>query len=360
MTLRPRLLPCLLALGAALSGAPVSPTADALIPPSDPRLLSLGRVDKSDPAAWRFDWAAVSVCFRFEGSDFQVLLDDGGADFNVLVDGSLRTIWRTRKGDPAYEVNGLDPGGHRVQVQRRNEPSYGLTVFRGLRLPRGGRLLEPGPGWHKTRRLEFAGASWTCGYGNEGAGLQCADLRAVQDAGAAFPAFTAQALDAEYMAVAYSGRGLVRNYGDPLKASAEPFGAFYGRTVYADPTSSWDFGSWIPDAVVVNLGGNDYSTEPHPDTEAFIDAQARLLKRMREAYPKALLACFVSGGWPHYKGYVDQAVERRRRDGDRNVDVLVYEDFRQEELGCDWHPKVWGHRRLAGQLAPWLKERLGW
>jgi hypothetical protein len=352
-------LALLLLVPAAMTLADVSPSAETLIPPSDARLLSLGRVDKQ-AQAWRFDWSAVSICFRFQGPDFAVLLDDGGADFNVWVDGALRTIWRTRKGEERYEVNGLDATEHRVQVQRRNEPSFGVTTFKGLVLPRGGALLEPGEGWHKKRRLEFDGASWTCGYGNEGPGIHCTDLRPVQNAALAFPQVAADLLDAEYLTVAYSGRGLVRNYGEPAQRSAEPFGAFYGRVVHADAKSVWDYGQWTPDAVVVNLGGNDYSTEPHPKTEDFIKAQEDLLIRLRKQYPKAYLVCFISGGWPGYKPYIDEAVGRRLKAGDKNVGVLVYEDFKPEEVACDYHPKAWGHRRLGEQLAAHLKEKLGW
>jgi lysophospholipase L1-like esterase len=316
-------------------------------------------MDKQEEA-WRFDWAAVGIGFRFQGSDFALLLEEGGSDFNVYVDGALKTIWRTTKADTRYEVNGLDDGEHRVLVERRNEPQHGLSVFKGLVLPRGGKLLEPGQGWHKQRRLEFLGASWTCGYGNEGPGLVCSDLRPVQNAAVAFPGWTARQLDAEYMQVAYSGRGLVRNYGDPLTRSAEPFEAFYGRSLYADPKALWEDKSWVPDAVVINLGGNDYSTEPHPPTEDFIAASARLMERVRKQYPKALIVNFISGGWEGYRPHIEAAVERRHKAGDKNTYVLVYEDFKPEELGCDYHPKAWGHRRLAGQLAPWLKEKLGW
>ena len=115
-----------------------------------------------------------------------------------------------------------------------------------------------------------------------------------------------------------------------------------------------------PDAVVVNLGTNDFSTEPHPDTEEFISAQIALLKRIRKAYPYAVLACFVSSGWPNFLPYTETAVKRLQDAGEAKLFLLTYEGFQPEELGCDYHPKAWGHRRLAEQLAPWLKEKLGW
>jgi hypothetical protein len=73
-----------------------------------------------------------------------------------------------------------------------------------------------------------------------------------------------------------------------------------------------------------------------------------------------VLVCFVSGGWPGYLPHIEAAVAKRQKAGDKDVHVLVYQDFKKEELGCDWHPKAWGHKRLAEQLAPWLEEKLGW
>lgn len=324
---------------------------------SDERLVTTGRIDSSDNDAWRFDWGAVSLGFRFEGSDFALLLEDGNNDFNVYVDGQLKTIWRTRKGEERYEVSGLDPGEHRVRVVRRTEAGNGITVFKGVDLPRGGTLLEPGPGWHKARKLEFYGASWTCGYGNEGPGLICTDLRAVENADAAFPAYTAALLDADYQAVALSGRGIVRNYGEASIKSKEPFPILFDRVLMAKASPKWDFARFTPDAVVLNLGGNDYTTEPHADDAHYISEYSKLMKRVRQAYPRAWITCFVAAGWPGYHPKVRDAVARLK---DSRVDVCTYEDFKNEEMGCDYHPKAWQHRVLAETLATHLKAKLGW
>jgi hypothetical protein len=68
---------------------------------------------------------------------------------------------------------------------------------------------------------------------------------------------------------AWSGKGLVRNAGDKNITSIDPFPIYYGRALANDPQSQWDFSKWIPDAVFINLGTNDYGSEPHPPQELF-------------------------------------------------------------------------------------------
>ena len=122
-------------------------------------------------------------------------------------------------------------------------------------------------------------------------------------------------------------------------------------------TAVWDFKRFVSDAVVLNLGGNDYSTEPHPEDEVYIAAFAALVRRARQAHPKAYIVCFVAEGWPGYHGKVSEAV---KRSGDANAAVCTYADFKNEELGCDYHPKAWQHQVLAATLVEHLRAKLGW
>jgi len=52
----------------------------------------------------------------------------------------------------------------------------------------------------------------------------------------------------------WSGRGVVRNYGDKNRTSAEPMPAFYPRALATDPASKWDFAQYQSNVVLVNLG----------------------------------------------------------------------------------------------------------
>lgn len=62
---------------------------------------------------------------------------------------------------------------------------------------------------------------------------------------------------------------IISNYGDPNVTSVNPFPIYYPRSLANVPTSQWDF-QYIPDAVVINLGTNDYSTQPQPPADIFV------------------------------------------------------------------------------------------
>lgn len=59
------------------------------------------------------------------------------------------------------------------------------------------------------------------------------------------------------------------NHGDPNVTSVDPFPVYYPRTLASVPNSQWNF-QYIPDAIVINLGTNDYSTKPQPPANIFV------------------------------------------------------------------------------------------
>lgn len=79
----------------------------------------------------------------------------------------------------------------------------------------------------------------------------------------------ARAVNADFFVEAWSGKGMVRNYGDPNITSVDPFPKYYPYTLATEWTQKWDFYAWVPDVIVINLGTNDYSTQPHPPQNVF-------------------------------------------------------------------------------------------
>jgi len=349
----------LAACAGSTGGGPTQPVSLTVVAPSDARIRYSGRIDFSQPSSPRFDWPGVSIAVSFRGRAIGFRLEDGGNDYNLFVDGTLSQVWSTRPSVQDYSIAGLAEGEHVALLTKRTEASYGNAALRGILVESAGGLLtmqQPRP----SRRIEFVGASWFAGYGNEGASIQCSDLRSTENNYESVGPMTARLLGAEGVVVAYSGRGVVRNYGDPSLRSAEPFPVLYPRTLASRTEPLWDFGSFVPDVVVVNLGLNDFSTEPRPDAQEFIEAHTALLAAIRVRNPGAWIICYNVEGWPDFLPFVDRAVDARNAAGDARVVSISFRQFRQDEMGCDWHPKVAGHRELAERLAGEVRRLTGW
>ena len=56
------------------------------------------------------------------------------------------------------------------------------------------------------------------------------------------------------------------------------------NTFDEDLTHKWNFKGYLPDLVVINLGSNDFSTEPHPYKSEFTKAYKQILAQLREHY----------------------------------------------------------------------------
>jgi lysophospholipase L1-like esterase len=150
----------------------------------------------------------------------------------------------------------LEEGTHRVRISKRTEAQVGTASFLGFRVREGSALSLPAA---PLRRLEFVGDSITCGYGNE---LSTDDpgsysfTSANENALLAYGGIAARALEADYVAIAASGRGLVRNYGGASGLTAPEF---YDLTAPNASWPTWDSSRYTPDVIVVNLGTNDFS-----------------------------------------------------------------------------------------------------
>jgi lysophospholipase L1-like esterase len=215
------------------------------------------------------------------------------------------------------------------------------------------------------RHIEFIGDSITTGYGNEGDSPQCWFTADTQNVEQAFAAQTADHFDAAYSIVALSGLGVVRNLSSAEASSTGTAIDFLDRTVAMNPVLTWDSQHRNPDAVVVNLGTNDFSSLPFPEVDIFVEAYIDLLQRIRLRYPQASI--FALAGPLMLDPATDAirtAVEQIRLGGnDETVHFVLIEDTLDEseaDFGCDWHPNVQGHKKIAEQLVPVMAELLGW
>src|SRR5687768_16197828 len=213
----------------------------------------------TDASNVRFAWSGSGVVARFSGTSLSVRLD-GGQQYTVLIDGQLQP--KLIPSTPTSVLaSDLAEGTHVVEIYRRTEANQGESIFSGFDLG-SGTLLAPPPA--PERRIEIVGDSITCGYGNEGADMNCPFTPDTENHYLTYGAIAARAVGAELSTVAWSGKGVVCNYGDEPASCVDPLPVYYDRTLPERPESVWSFASWQPHAVVINLGNNDLSTTTDP------------------------------------------------------------------------------------------------
>jgi lysophospholipase L1-like esterase len=313
----------------------------------------IGRSEESDPAGPRFSWSGTTIAARFTGSSIGVRLRDPGNHFHVTLDGAALPVLATTASQELYPLaTNLSPGPHELRLHRRTEAFVGETQLLGLELDPRGSLLPPPP--PAARRLEFIGDSITCGYGIEGADQYEPFTPATENHFLSYGALAARALDAEATTVAWSGKGLVRDWrGDTRLQMLE----LHERAL-AERPAPWDFARWTPDAVVINLGTNDFGPgDPGP---VFAEAYRALVTRVRSNHPDVRILCTL--------GPLMSApqVERARAYLAPLLTLpgLSYLEFPRQDgslgYGCDYHPSHATHQAMADRLTAELRDRLGW
>jgi lysophospholipase L1-like esterase len=345
----------------ALTVPPAPPAEEGTVTPANPLIRYTGRFDVSNPSqAVSFDWPGTTIEAAFEGTSCSVQLTDGNNDFNLYVDSQSKGVLRTTS-ESSYELaRGLPEGKHTVRLTRRTESGFGESVFKGFVLDKGRKLAELPA--RPERRLLFIGDSFTTGYGDEGQ-LGCSFSRETQNIERTYAVLVSQELGAEYEIVAKSGRGVVRNYGEPTITSPRPMPAFFGQAKAEKEQPVWDFRRQVPHAVIINLGTNDFSTQPEPPEQVFAQGYEALIADVRRVYPEVPIFC-VAG--PRMQGpantYIQAIVQRQRaKDGGRTHLALLQDTLqRPADYGCDSHPGITGHRKMADQLKPVLSSVLGW
>jgi lysophospholipase L1-like esterase len=334
------------------------------------RLQIAGRALRSETEGARFAWGGTSFSFRFRGPVFRVDLEDAGHNlFGVSLDGvTLPGKLTAYFGRYCYTLaQGLPAGEHRLTLTRLTEASLGESVLHAASLDQAGELLPPEPA--PTRRLEVIGDSITAAYGVEGTDRFCHFTPTTENHSLSYAALLATTLHAQLSSVAWSGKGVFSNAGST--SDTIPMPPLWERTLPARAGSSWDFASWQPDAVVIELGTNDFS--PYNKQQAPFEAAYRaFLARVREVYPKAAVLCalspVLSDSWPagtHTRSLarerIQGAVEFRRAQGDARVFYVEHALVGDSEgFGCDWHPSRLTHARMARELTSELSKILGW
>jgi lysophospholipase L1-like esterase len=308
-----------------------------------------GRVAAEPGGAMRFGWPGVYFEGRFRGTGVEVTAESGTEFLRVTIDGEEKAVLK-RPGTARLQIRGLAPGEHIVRIEKQTESQTGGGRFLGFRAL-GGVPLPPKP---RKLQIEFVGDSYTVGYGNTSPGRTCTreEVQDRTDTQRAFGPLLAKRLDADYRVVAYSGFGIVRNYAGGRAGESLPL--LYPRLIPDEAAQvERNRGDWRPQLIVVNLGTNDFSTpvkpgEPWRDTAALREDYRRtytaFARSLLARQPQARLLLMGSDAFIEDVRQVASALNPDRA----RATVLPFGGL--ELTGCDWHPSLEDHRRLAAEV----------
>jgi len=336
----------------------------------------VGRVDVQDPAKPRFGWSGTGFVGTLSGDTISVKLSSAGDTqpifFQPVVDGKKQTRVSVSSADGEKTVTlatGLGAGDHRVELYRETEGKPGFASSTFLGFVSG---TAKAPPEYSGRLIEVIGDSISAGYGNLGTEQHpngsadpsggCHFTTDTESAYMAYGAVAARALDADASIVAGSGWGIYSDNGGN-KMNVMP--NVWTRTIGSDDQSMWSFAP-VPQAVVINLGTNDFSADMNLGSAEFSGAYSSFITKIRAKYPDAFIFCAVGPmlygtGLTNATSYIKAVVEAQNKGGDAKVKML---DFGSQDAskgtGCDWHPSVAENQRLADKLTQELKTALGW
>lgn len=333
----------------------------SLFPPTDSRIRIMGRHEVVSADSVRFAASGVMVSVGFTGSSIAIDLHDefrGGSSYNwftVVIDGTERHRFRTAAGQTRYVLaEGLAPGAHRLDLIKDTEGQNGwnaLTAVHAEALT----VLPPAP----VRKIEFIGDSISCGFGVDDSLIGCKDGTWFDQhrASQAFGPLTARRFDAQYMLTGFSGMGMYRNWNSLAPVVPQRYDG-----VFADyeESAAWNHASYSPQLIVVAVGTNDFSdgdgVTPRAafDPQAYLDAYAGFVARLRTIHPKARVLLTASPTMNAEKLAL-QLELLRRIEG-----VTVYSFKNRYNQGCNGHPNAAEQRQMSDELIPVITSLMSW
>lgn len=210
------------------------------------------------------------------------------------------------------------------------------------------------------KRFEFIGDSITCGFGIEGKCAEEGFRTETENSYITYGAEVANAFNADFNLISWSTIGV---YSSDSKEDAEKPNDGWIMPMLYDYTDigienvlgisehiNWDFSSFVPDAVFINLGTNDMSfTRGIPErVNAFKEAYKKFILHILEKNPTSEIFCVLGMmGGELYPAIEEAAAEIN----DKKVHALALdEQLEADGIGSEKHPNWVTHKKAAEKI----------
>lgn len=335
---------------------------------TDSRVTFVGRAVVDD-GSLRFDWPATYFRVAFTGKSLSMRVSDNKRNYYAVWVDMPTSAEPTRivevKGNDTIvelvlpiDVKKSKVKEHQVVIQKRTEAGCGTTTVHAFMTD--GRFVQATP--MKERQIEFIGDSYTCGYGVDALSRRDPFTDETENASRTYASIVSRYFDADYMAIAHSGRGICRNAGSNIPWEVMP--DLYEYTIDRDSTTRWSVeqSEFRPDITVIYLGTNDFSSYMMPDFNKFRKGYMRMLAEVKANYGEDHpILCVASKVSDYQFVYVRNVVNNC---GLKNVHYLGYFPSQHlgtdEDLGAGWHPNYNGQQKIAYSIIPYIATITGW
>lgn len=225
----------------------------------------------------------------------------------------------------------------------------------------------------RPHRVEFIGDSITCGYGNEGILNQDTFTTVQENPEDAYAVLTANAVNADYHLVSWSGIGIITNWvpedaDEPLEEILMPELYPYRDRRLCErlglPLEEWNDSEYRPELIMIHLGTNDdsYVRKIPERQEYFAGKYYAFLEQVHERQPQAAILCMLGVMGQNLCGEEERQV---RRFADAHPEVrtgylVLPEQLEADGIGADFHPSKITHKKAAAVLTEKVREFMGW
>jgi len=322
-----------------------------------------GRTVVTPEGSVKLGYPGIVIRVNFRGTDLSMSTRTSSDELylDLIIDNGNPVFLKIPKGESSIALaKGLKACEHKVAIHKRVESTVGILEVLSMTVT--GELLSPPT--LPARKLLFMGDSFTAGQATtvEDGGPMDPSKAMRQNARLSYPRLLADRLNAQCHIIAYAGRGVVRDWQGLNNVRCAP--EYYENALPDDITTRWNPTNYVPDAIGVCLGNNDFGVGI-PDQVEYVRAFAEFVLKLRHDAPDAQIFLITSpsltdepGKVPMrsvQKAYLDEVVQRL---GDPRIQVVQIAHY--EGVPGDWHPSGTAHRAVANELEPVIRQTLNW